>query len=412
MNKVLFVLPFLPYPLDSGGCQAIYNGIVSAVATGSWVAITYPDCENSEENRNALYERLEGKIHIFPYQVDVNRRGERLLGFVYRFKYNLKKLIKGEVRTRPEAAPYGEWINQMMPKSDSYCRYINNLIAQFDIDIVQCEMLDTLAFALTLPQGVKKYFVHHELGFIRKSQHPFVSQESLAASAHLEINRLIEINLLNRFDTIITLSETDTRKLREAGVTSHIHTSFATINYLPESKLESSSSTMLSFVGPEWHPSNKQGLLWFLESCWTRLLAINPDYRLQIVGGWSKDTSQAWCSKYHHVSFTGFVQDLPATIKNTVMIVPITIGSGIRMKILEAGLIGVPVVTTSVGVEGIPLTDGENCIIADTPDAFVQGILALTDQSLRERFIRSAQVVIAGRYSQSALNKNREILYL
>lgn len=411
MSKVLFVLPFFPYPLDSGGCQAIYNGIVAAIAAGADVYMTYPDRDNSEENRQALAKKLDGKICILPYPMHINRRGDKVLDFIYKAKFTLKKLIKGDVLTRPETAPYGEWINQMMPRAEAYCRFINEVVAQNGIDIVQCEMLDTLALGLTLPQSVKKYFVHHELGFVRKSQHPILLQEPLAASAHIEINRLIEINLLNRFDTVITLSETDTCKLRETGVTSTLHTSFATIDHLPEPKLESIGHTRLSFVGPEWHPSNKQGLQWFLDSCWEPLLAANSNYQLQIIGGWSEETSQAWSAKYRRVSFTGYVENLAATIKNTIMIVPITIGSGIRMKILEAGLIGVPVVTTTVGVEGIPLKDGENCFIADTPEAFVKGILSLSDSSLREQFIHSAQEIIANNYSQQALNKNRERLY-
>jgi glycosyltransferase involved in cell wall biosynthesis len=81
------------------------------------------------------------------------------------------------------------------------------------------------------------------------------------------------------------------------------------------------------------------------------------------------------------------------------------------MKILEAGMIGVPVVTTAVGVEGIPLVDGENCFIANTADAFVQSILKLSEQTLREHFIVSAQKVIAKNYSLEALIKNREHLY-
>lgn len=411
MSKVLFVLPFLPFPLDSGGCQALYNGIKAAVAAGSSAYLTYPDRDNSEKNRQALSEKLQGRIHILPFPAYVNKKGEKVLEVIYKSKYLLKKLIKGEIHSKAEDAPYDEWIHQLMPRNQAFCHFVNELVTQNDIDIVQCEMLDTLAFGLTLPPGVKKYFVHHELGFVRKGQHPIILQEPFAAPAHLAINKVIEIYLLNHFDAIITLSEIDTLKLREAGVSSHLHTSFATIDHLSESTLESTDGTTLSFVGPEWHPSNKQGLQWFLDSCWEQLLAANPGYQLQIIGGWSKETSQQWRSRYRHITFTGYVEDLAATIKNTIMIVPITIGSGIRMKILEAGLIGVPVVTTSIGVEGIPLVNEENCFISDSPEAFVQSVLALSDRTIRERFIRSTQQIIVARYSQDALNDNRKALY-
>lgn len=411
MSKVLFVVPFLPYPLISGGHQAIFNGLVAAAEAGAEIYITYPDQDDDEEAREKLSQKMGGKIHIHPFPMHINRKGDKMLNFIYRFKYSVKKLIKGEAGARPITSPYGQWLDQMMPKSDAYCQFINALVEQNAIDIVQCEMLETLAFALTLPKGVKKYFVHHELGFVRKGQHPFITQEPLAGPAHLAINQLIEINLLNQFDTVVTLSEVDSQKLRDTGVSTRIHSSFATVNHLPNTDLETTDSTILSFVGPEWHPSNKSGILWFLESCWEDLLSTNPEYRLQIIGRWTEETQREICTKYRNVLFPGYVDDLTATIKNTIMIVPITIGSGIRMKILEAGMIGVPIVTTSVGVEGIPLVNGENCFIGDTPEAFVQGILSLSDQKLRVQFIRSAQHIIEVNYSQHALNENRKVLY-
>lgn len=412
MSKVLFVLPFFPYPLVSGGSQAMYNGMVAAASAGAELYLVYPDYGTSEEDRQALSRALEGKIRIFPFPMHVNKKGEELLNLIYRLKYNAKKLIRGESAARPKAAaPYKEWMSQMMPKSEAFCQYINDLVSRHTIDIIQCEMLDTLALGLTLPPHVKKYFVHHELGFVRKSQHAYLEQEPLAGQANLEINRVVEIDLLNRFDTVITLSETDTGKLKAAGVTSRLLTSFATINHAPQSISDHADEDILAFVGPELHPPNKEGLLWFLHNSWDRLLSAHPDIQLRVIGQWTEETQRELCKRYKQIQFLGYVEDLSAAIRGTIMIVPILTGSGIRMKILEAGLIGAPVVTTSVGVEGIPLVNGENCFIADKPEDFEKGILALSDQTLRERFIRSTQQIIADRYSQQALIKNRAELY-
>jgi len=412
MTRVLFTLPFLPYPLSSGGHQAIFNGLSAAASAGVEIYLTYPNYDDREEDRRALAEALGGEVTILPYQVHINRKGDQILNVIYRLKYILKRLIKGESAAKPIRTPYEEWMNQMMPKDESYCRFINEIVKKHQIDIVQCEMLETLAFVLTLPPGIKKYFVHHELGFVRKGLHPILKQEPLAGSAHLAINKAIEVDLLNHYDTVITLSEIDTKKLQEAGVATPIHTSFATINRQGDVILEATCGTELTFVGPEMHPSNKEGIRWFLDNCWEQLLNENPAYRLRIVGIWTEETQREICTSFKNVQFTGYVPDLAATIKNTVMIVPITIGSGIRMKILEAGLIGVPVVTTTVGVEGIPLVDGQSCYIADSPELFIQRIRELADQPLRERFIQNAQQTVVEHYSQQALNDNRKSLYL
>ena len=90
------------------------------------------------------------------------------------------------------------------------------------------------------------------------------------------------------------------------------------------------------------------------------------------------------------------------------MIVPILVGSGIRMKILESSQIGVPFITTSVGVEGLPFQDAKDCFIADTSADFVNKIQLLSrDARLRNLMILNAKKVVEKSFSYDALMKNR-----
>ena len=116
-------------------------------------------------------------------------------------------------------------------------------------------------------------------------------------------------------------------------------------------------------------------------------------------------------NKYKNIEFLGFVDSLADNIKGTVMIVPITIGSGIRMKILEASSIGVPFVSTTVGSEGIPVVDGENCYIADTPKLFVDKLISLQDERIQSKFVENAHSMILKFYSREALRRNRLEIY-
>ncbi len=93
------------------------------------------------------------------------------------------------------------------------------------------------------------------------------------------------------------------------------------------------------------------------------------------------------------------------------MIVPIHEGSGIRMKILEAASMKVPVVTTSVGCEGLPVVDGQSCVLADTPDDFVKGVLSLANDEFRDHIVQEANRVIRENYSIEALSANRMDIY-
>ncbi len=412
MKRVLFVVPFLPYPLISGGHQAIFNGIVAALPHAD-VYITYPEYYPQDEDLSSFRSQLDRAIHVLPYIDHRSQRGDKLLDLIYKTKFRIKSMIKGERANNSNPLPYNDWINQLFPKSGGFIAHVSNIIETQHIDIVQCELLETLSMIVSLPQTVKRVFIHHEIGFVRKALHPVIYLDhSMEGLAHLEINRMIEIDLLNQYDTVVTLSNIDTEKLKNAGVNTKIVTSFAIVNTPPEKNLVSSQYDHLTFIGPEWHPSNRNGLLWFLENCWNRLKQRDPSYQLSIIGAWTSETQSMISSSYTDVRFRGYVDDLHTAITNSIMIVPIQIGSGIRMKILEASMLGLPVVSTSVGAEGLPLIDGEDCYISDTPEAFIDSILKLKDENLRLRFITSSQQKIMHSYSKELLVENRKGLYI
>lgn len=93
------------------------------------------------------------------------------------------------------------------------------------------------------------------------------------------------------------------------------------------------------------------------------------------------------------------------------MIVPILIGSGIRIKILEACSQGVPFVSTSVGAEGIPLVNGSHCFITDDVESFVNDIILLQEVELQKKFVSNSRKMIEDHYSLEALRKNRINIY-
>jgi len=85
--------------------------------------------------------------------------------------------------------------------------------------------------------------------------------------------------------------------------------------------------------------------------------------------------------------------------RNWVSIVPLRIGGGTRLKILEAMALGTPVVSTRKGAEGLDVTDGENILIADTAAGFVDAVLSLLDDSgLRARLAANARRLVETRY--------------
>ena len=411
--NILFIMYNLPYPLESGGSQAIFNGI-KALKDYANLFVAYE--EDADEDNSKIQQDMNcaigAQIQYFPFKRPVSDSvvSDSLFRKIYvRLWYIKESVRKLFVSRNQDIDTYRIPTYEHLPKSPDRVSFINNIIEEKKIDIIQIEMLRVAGYVHSLPAGIKKVFVHHELGFVReelsvlsKTRHPENYENELAEY------KKNEIHLLNLFDRIVTLSPIDTRKLKEAGVNVEISTSFAVVNTDFNLMVESNEPYTLSFVGPSNHDPNYIGIVWFLENCWQDLQLYNRKYHLKIIGKWSCEYKKMLLSKYKGISFLGFVPDLASAIRDTIMIVPIRVGSGIRMKILEASIIGVPFVSTSVGAEGIPVENERDCIIADSPEDFVSGIKRMADSKLRTTLARNARSMVMKNYSMKAFELNRK----
>ena len=410
-KNILLIVHCLPYPLNSGGRQAIFNGIL-AIKDDYNIFITYPDTDTAQDriDKQAFLTAIGENVKLLPF---VNNNTIEKRSFVQKVSCKMIALLNKICKTKQVPPnPYSYWIEEVLPKSKSYIDNIRNIIKDCNIDAVQCEMVRNLPLVLSLPCNVKTIFVHHELGFTRHQ----LELESLSSDFYdgqtiCNWAKCLEISLLNKFDHVVTLSSTDSRKLRDAGVTTRIHDSFAIVKSSQVANLVSDNPLELSFVGPDNHIPNIVGLKWFLDKCLTRLLQADANYHLRIIGKWSEKNITSLSALYPNVSFMGFVENLESAIQNTIMIVPITIGSGIRMKILEAAKLGIPFVSTTIGAEGIPVQSGKHCLLADDPSDFVDAILQLKDHNKRAMFIQKAHQLIGDNFSLFSLKRNRLALY-
>jgi glycosyltransferase involved in cell wall biosynthesis len=125
----------------------------------------------------------------------------------------------------------------------------------------------------------------------------------------------------------------------------------------------------------EWQ-ANEQGVLWFLQKVWPLLLVKYPQAQFHLAGkGLSKSDPRFFQTG---VVNHGEVPDAEDFMhQHGIMVVPIQAGSGIRIKTLEAMALGVPVVSTSVGAQGLSVTSGTEMFIADQPQQFADAIATL-----------------------------------
>lgn len=415
-ETILFILPFLPYPLKSGGHQALYNGI-RAVKDDFDVFVAY-EAEDTDEYRNAenQLKSLLSEVTLLPLLIEVPPPPQPKPYYPNRLSWRIKNKFWTKVLVRfktEEAKPiisvpnvFDWWVDSLCPANKTFAEHLDKIFQEWHFDIVQVEMPWMVGCVYNIPEGIKKVFVHHEIAFVRHELEIKELGKSPELLAYADYTKMIEVNLLNKYDTIITLSDIDKKKLIDAGVVSPIERSFAIVD-TDKGLRGSDIKKTLSFIGSGIHNPNYLGIKWFLENCWPNLKNQDNEYQLHIIGEWSPETIKEITSRYQDVQFLGFVDDLSSAILGTTMIVPITVGSGIRMKILEAAAGGVPFVSTSVGAEGLPIENGLNGLIADSPEEFIQAIFQLEDENLRNKIVRNAYYMVQERFSIDALRANR-----
>lgn len=417
MKKILFVLPWLPFPPKSGGHRALLSSI-SVLKDDFDIFLAYYAMDNEEYHKNEKeFLELMPKAHLYPFFI--NNQISPDYPVWYTIISRIKNLITNLIRKRKiniENNAYDNnlctsWINDYFSLGKDWLEHVTKLCYEQNFDIIQVEMSFLISQVLTLPEKSKKVFVHHELGFVRRDLEILQFHTSDYMKACKAYADVVEIGLLNKYDAVLTVSSIDKQKLLANHVNVPVYDSFLIVNTPKEISFENKIEKHLSFIGPDSHYPNYDGIKWFLENCWLKLLKQDADYRLTIIGEWSQDHISEYTLKYPNMDFLGYVDDLAASLRNTIMIVPINIGSGIRMKILEACSLGVPFVSTTVGAEGIPVVDGESCYIADTSELFIEKIIKLQDADIQKKFINNAHQMVVRNFSSEALRENRLNIY-
>jgi len=220
---------------------------------------------------------------------------------------------------------------------------------------------------------------------------------------------LHERTLFRRFDRVVSLTEIDR----------HYHARFVGDDrsllipgFIEEATYQSAHSggradNLLIITGSFNSFQNEQGARWFLEEIWPQLKAAWPAVRLQLVGKGASHLATASQPDPQLETLDTVPDIVPYLRRATVALVPIWHGSGIRFKILEALASEVPVVSTSLGAQGIEVRDGESILLADTPHAFTQAILTLLrEQTTRTQIAQHGLAVLRQHYT-TAVNTQR-----
>ncbi len=202
---------------------------------------------------------------------------------------------------------------------------------------------------------------------------------------------------------VVTVSDADAQLLRErlglSNVLGSVPTGVDTDYFAAASGTKKPASLM--FLGSmDWMP-NIDGALWFAEKIWPRIKEKVPGVSWTIVGRKPTPAIQALAASDPAIRVTGTVEDVrPYLAEAELMIVPLRVGGGTRIKIYEGMAAGVPVISTTIGAEGLCIRDGENIVLADDPEAFARMTIELLSQKERREGIgHSGQTLVRDHFS-------------
>lgn len=197
--------------------------------------------------------------------------------------------------------------------------------------------------------------------------------ESLSNLAKAALLRLDDIQLALRSTNSVVASPEEVALLSPARSVTCIPNGF---DFAQQLEVRAVNSNMLVFYGSLFYEPNVDGIRWMCKEVWPRLRGLAPDAQLHIIGAAHEVLADLFDTD--GVVFHGFVDDLDSIItRAAALVVPLRVAGGTRIKILEAWSKGIPVVSTSVGAEGLGAIDGINVVLADTPEAFAQACVRI-----------------------------------
>lgn len=397
MARILFLTNCPPFPVRDGQTRRTYH-ILKGLAKRHEVCLLYLD---NEENLDVVSAR-EKHLQSFCHYV------EGVQGPSKEFSVPMVVRI---LRSVISSLPYTTWRHF----SSFFLERVHRLCEEFNIAIVHCDALP-LAYTRKIARSVKYTLTDHDVSYL-KIQRTINRRNNIFMNVFLFLESIkvkhLESRIFKDVDLGIVVSEFDReifRRLCPAGKFTVVENGVEVGHFRPDHRVEENID--LVWVGGFSHSPNREAILYFLEAIWP-VLKDHGNIRVAIVGGDVPEQIKKATRGDRNIEFLGYVDDpVPYIQRSKIFIVPILSGSGTRLKILEAMSVGKPVVTTTIGCEGIRGSDGVHFFVADTPKMFAERvILLLRDDHQRRTVGDAARKFVEDKYDWNCICHKISTIY-
>lgn len=415
---ILLASPYVPWPLSEGGRVAQYRtfeALRDACTFTLVVPVYSPEGEADANHFSSTFPHVKVRpVRCYSASARSSLR-VRLRKTIGKFVRSRMPGLGRLIGTKP--AP----LRRDAPFYPFYCLgqdFVGALEEELGkgCDLVQAEFSEMMSLGPFLAGRKPLLFVHHQVHHVYARRFLDENKADNANARYLTARMGVEESaFLDAFHDAIVFSEVDRDALQQLCPSLEVHVSpFPTPeDPLPAPLVFSQACKQFVFVASSAHHPNFDGLSWFLREVWPMVKSRMPDANLEIIGKWSLPAQARLLNLYaQDIRFSGFAPDLRTALLHKIMIVPLWVGSGIRTKILAAWSASCPVVTTTVGVEGLPGTAGEEYAVADTAQAFADACTGLSqDRDKLNRMAAKGLELVRQRYSLAAVRSKRLEIY-
>jgi len=390
--RILYVLPQLPYPPDRGGKIVMYH-LIRGISRRHkvWIASLIhhgEDGDLQEEFREQYPETA-----LFPAAP----------------RWSIPRLARALISSKPYKAH--RFYHRGM------AAWVRRCVRENRIDVIHCQNFYTAQYVTGQePCGRVLYKENFEAFLLQRYLETSKGGNPLFhAAARMQARRTLryEVEVCRRFDRVLLISEVDRQRFAE-------HHPPAPLDVLPPGidlktlrpTSRESKPGRVVFTGAMDYFANVDAVEFFCSKVWPRVRAQVPQAQFFIVGQRPEDRVLAWQGR-EGITVTGSVKDVrPYLEEAEVYVVPLRIGGGIRLKILEAMAMGKAMVSTSVGAEGLDCRPGEDLLIADDVEAMADAVVGLLrSEDERSRLARAARAFAERRGGWDSVVERLERVY-
>lgn len=380
--KILFLSNVLPYPLDAGPKVRSYY-VLRYLAQFHQVTLITHTREQDTPEALAHVRSFCDAVHPVP----ITRSRVR------------------DARYMAASVLYAKPFLILRDDLDTMRAKIAHVVAEQKFDAVHADQLSTAHYALRVPNVQRVLDQHNAVWTIveRLSRNEALLPKRLVLERETRLLKKHEAAMGSAFDRVITVTAQDRRALefQDAPVRAPVLTIPICIDPGDTTPLERNPNAgNIVCVGGMFYPPNVDGVMWFAREVLPRVWDEFPQTKFYVVGARPARELVQLGAREPRIVVTGYVADTTPFLQDSrAFIVPLRAGGGMRVKILDAWARALPMVTTTIGCEGISVRDAENVLVADTPESFAHAVLALLrDRTAADKLARAGRAWVETQY--------------